>query len=104
MLLEEGANAADGAASATRRAADVIFIVFYMCVLFIDCFVLLSCTGCCVVEDLFSRMLWKAMLCQKKNNEWKQLLRFQVEEDRVEEYVGIGTRNCANPNRKHKLL
>ena len=52
MLLEEGANAADGAASATRRAADVIFIVFYMCELFIDCFVLLSCTGCCVVEDL----------------------------------------------------
>jgi hypothetical protein len=36
------------------------------------------------------------MLCQKKNNEWKQLLRFQVEDDRVEEYVGIGTRNCAN--------
>jgi hypothetical protein len=64
MLLEEGANPADGAASATRRAADVIFIVFYMCVLFIDCFVLLSCTGCCVVEDLFSRR--KAICCVRK--------------------------------------
>ncbi len=53
MLLEEGANVADGAASAARRAVDVIFIVFYkcLCVLYIDCFVLLSCS-CCVVEDL----------------------------------------------------
>lgn len=80
MLLEEGANAADGAASAARRAADVIFIVFYKYELL---FMIVLCYYHVVVTSLkiLSRMLWKAMLCQK-NNEWKLLLRFQVEEDR----------------------